>query len=152
MKWEEQNGTQGNVDWVMTRPVDLGVIAFFRVFDETATNTYMHENGFDGTDMLPIITLEMNLIYDWSLENNPNAALSTTSNGTITVSDCSAKYMVFRVKGGLKDDTGLYNMTSEIVACIKQQRMFMAIYYGEEDAWNQTYNTFMVELNSIVLG
>ena len=142
--WEEVNATGGRYV-ILCGPTDLRVAIYFMTFDELATQTYMDENNI--TDAFSAITLEVSRIYNWSLGQNPDAKLHFTENGTITLANHEANYTIINIEGGYVENEAVYNWTGMITSWI-DPRMTQIVFYGEENDWNQVYNTFRYMLNS----
>jgi hypothetical protein len=149
VKWESINETSGNIySAFFAHPdPDLEAVIIFRVFDEKATRTYMRENGLK--DAFSAVIFEVKRFYDWTLQSSANATLHFEKNGTVIVSSCEADYALFSIKNGLRKEDVFLNATGIFVSWISQQRIIQVMFYGEENDWKQTYDSFTDILNSI---
>ncbi len=150
-KAENINQTFGNRYIVYLAPIYLRAVVFFRIYDEKATQSFSYEHNI--TNMFSINSFEINQLFNSALAENINATLSIIENSTITVSTHEASYVVVDIKNGLKDNDVYYNLTGIFISLIKQGNngkiIKQIIFYGEENDWNQTRDTFMIILNSI---
>ena len=151
-KWEDRSATGGNSYTTVLYPLGKQAIIVFSLFDEDATRAYMEERGLGGSsDMSAVAILEAKTLYNRIVEDNENANLLFTENGTLTVSDCTAKYTIITVANAFEEDESYYNITGIFVSCMYQRRIFLATFHGEEADWNRSYSDFLAVLDSIEL-
>ena len=151
-KWEDRGATGGNSYTTVLYPFGKQAVIAFSLYDEDATRAYMEERDLsDSNDMSAVAILEAKTFYDWIVQNNENANLLFTENGTLSVSDCTAKYTIITVTNAFEEDEISYNITGIFVSCINERRIFHVTFHGEEDDWNRTYSDFLAVLGSIEL-
>jgi len=147
MKWAEKNETVGNVYITMLASTRSSVAVLFRILDETAMQAFMSKNNLK--DISSITVFEAHRMYEWSRENNNNnATLFLNESGTITISGNKAYYTKIIILDGGKKDGTLYNLTSMFISYVTQQKLAQITFWGEEEDWNKSQETFEIILNS----
>lgn len=152
MKWEDRGATSGRTYTTALYPFGKQAVIVFSLYDEDATRAYMEERDLgDSNDMSAVAILEAKAFYDWIVQNNEDANLLFTGNGTLSVSDCTAKYAIITVANAFEEDEISYNVAGIFVSCMNERRIFLISFQGEEDDWNRTYSDFLAVLGSIEL-
>jgi hypothetical protein len=149
---ETGNVGSGNIYTLTFYTVDSHAIMVFRFYDEKATQSFMSENNL--SDAFSIVVSQVKKIYDWTRENNVNASLFFVENGTRKVSSLDTNYSIIIVEDGFKDENGaLSNIAGIFISGISQQRIFVIMFYGQEDDWKQSslQEIFQNILNSTIL-
>ena len=146
--WEEKNSS-GDRYGVLIAPLDLQAGMYIEICDERAAQTYLEHNNV--TDSFSATAIEVERLYNWTLQKNMNATLHFVENGTMRVSDCTVSFSTFVIKGGFVDDRGdAANLTCTFMSFVGREILQIS-YHGVGEDYDLAYGSFRSILNSTKL-